>query len=140
MTAYEVRISDWSSDVCSSDLAQDEDLQVAESLILSLPKHEGRDAASWRRTLVPEVYVLQGLLDLQVLDQRDGRLKVVALLAGDAQFVALDSRLDLQLAALDPLGNLLGDLLVDALFERADLTHHVSRCLFSIGRAWCRER
>src|SRR3546814_18733216 len=73
MTAYEVRISDWSSDVCSSDLAQDEDLQVAESLILSLPKHEGRDAASWRRTLVPEVYVLQGLLDLQVLDQRDGK-------------------------------------------------------------------
>src|SRR3546814_2040374 len=29
-TAYEVRISDWSSDVCSSDLAVDEIVDVAE--------------------------------------------------------------------------------------------------------------
>src|SRR3546814_7818419 len=36
-TAYEMRISDWSSDVCSSDLAIDEVISVSEDAIGSPP-------------------------------------------------------------------------------------------------------
>src|SRR3546814_6909456 len=47
-TAYEMRISDWSSDVCSSDL-NDETRAIAirtKDLMLSLSKHEVRKIAS----------------------------------------------------------------------------------------------
>src|SRR5438094_5326882 len=42
-----------------------------------------------RWALVAKIQILQGLLDLQAADEGDRRLKIVALLAGDAQFVAL---------------------------------------------------
>src|SRR3546814_9552964 len=51
-TAYEMRISDWSSDVCSSDLIVDEDPDRAEPLdrlrhgarAIGLPREIGHDA------------------------------------------------------------------------------------------------
>src|SRR3546814_8818983 len=36
-TAYELRISDWSSDVCSSDLHQDEELGDIKEIMLDVP-------------------------------------------------------------------------------------------------------
>src|SRR3546814_6164900 len=54
-------------------------------------------------TSVPEIDVLQRLLDVQPLDEGDRRLKVVDLLAADAQLVALDGRLHLHLGVLDRL-------------------------------------
>src|SRR3546814_10482480 len=50
MTAYEMRISDWSSDVCSSDLADADDL-VQETLIKAIDRAElfrpGADLRAW---------------------------------------------------------------------------------------------
>ena len=44
---------------------------------------------------------MQGLLELEGADARDGGLEVVALLAGDAELVALDRGLHLELGVLD---------------------------------------
>src|SRR3546814_15484362 len=40
-TAYEMRISDWSSDVCSSDLAADQRQQVAGQIVTGLGEQAG---------------------------------------------------------------------------------------------------
>src|SRR3546814_4338434 len=80
-TAYELRISDWSSDVCSSDLANINDKTIAhqEAIILSMTKKERQNPkllnGSRRRriaegsgTSVPEVNRL-----LKQLLQKIGR-------------------------------------------------------------------
>src|SRR5258708_951715 len=85
----------------------------------------------WRpadgRRLLPKIYVLQRLLDLHSAQMGDRGLEVVALLARDAQLVALDGDLNLELAVLDLAHEALGELLVDTLFEEDDLTHGVAR-------------
>src|SRR3546814_4538088 len=43
-TAYEMRISDWSSDVCSSDL-----VVVALARIIKIDRHDFRSLGRWRR-------------------------------------------------------------------------------------------
>src|SRR3546814_2179499 len=59
-TAYEVRISDWSSDVCSSDLAEVEQVHVA----VVVDQHVGRlDVAVDHQVAVR---VGRGVADLQV--------------------------------------------------------------------------
>src|SRR5277367_453875 len=58
----------------------------------------GNDADDDRgaRRLVPEIDELERLLELEAADMGDGRLQIVALLAGDPQLVALDRGLDLE--------------------------------------------
>src|SRR5882724_4938092 len=67
--------------------------------------------------LVPEVHILQRLIDFHPTHQGDRFLEVVALLARDPQLVALDRGLDLEFRILDRLHDLLGELLVDALLD-----------------------
>ena len=64
---------------------------------------------------VAEVFELQRQFVVAFLQQRHRHLQVVALLAGDAQLVAVDLRFDLQLGVLDGGHDLLGQLLLDAL-------------------------
>src|SRR5438270_8707402 len=87
-------------------------------------------AAHRRRALFPEIDVLQRLLGLDRAELGDGGLEVVAFLARDAQLVALDRDLDLELAVLDLAHQALGELLVDALLEQHGLAHRVARGLF----------
>src|SRR5579859_3599005 len=51
--------------------------------------------------LVTKIDILQRQVDVDLLHQRDRLLQIVALLARDAQLVALDRDLDLHLAVLD---------------------------------------
>src|SRR3954470_21806081 len=83
-------------------------------------------------SLVPEVHVLQRLLDLEAPDERDRFLQVVALFAADAELVALDRGLDLQLRVLDRLHDLLGELLVDALLDHDLLALGIARSALRI--------
>src|SRR5258708_37047005 len=66
---------------------------------------------------VAEIHVLQGVGDLEALDVGDRGLQVVAFLAADAQLVALDRGLDLELRALDLLDDRARQLGVDALLD-----------------------
>src|SRR3546814_20511913 len=56
-TAYEMRISDWSSDVCSSDLAWLAELGNPYRRIGADP---GRAAVEWGVTGVPETFIIDG--------------------------------------------------------------------------------
>ena len=67
---------------------------------------------------VAEIDILQRLIDLAFLDQRDGGLQVIAFLAADAKLVALDRDLHLDLRALDRLDDLLGEVALDALLDQ----------------------
>src|SRR5208282_396578 len=78
---------------------------------------------------VAEIDELQRLLDLEAADQGHRRLQIVALLAGDAQFGALDRRLDLELAVLDLARQPLGQRRVDALAQGHALPQALSRRL-----------
>src|SRR5258707_15595399 len=82
---------------------------------------------SRRGTLFPEIDVLQRLLGLDRPELDDGGLKIVAFLARDAQLVALDRHLDLELAVLDLAHQALGELLVDALLDEDGLAHGIAR-------------
>src|SRR5579871_2634585 len=84
------------------------------------------------RRLVAEIDVLQGLLDFEAADMRNRRLEIVALLARDAQLVALNRGLDLELAILDLAHDALGQILADALAQRHGLAHALPRGL--LGR------
>src|SRR3546814_9989668 len=72
MTAYEMRISDWSSDVCSSDLH-------LQGHLVHRPVPRGDQAAHTDR-LVDDVLVAgvvtQRMLELEVLEHGDERLDV----------------------------------------------------------------
>src|SRR3546814_5870676 len=92
-----------------------------------------RGSVRSRSALVAEVLVLQRLLDLQALYKGNGVLQIVALLAGDAQAVALDRRLHLQLAALQLLHDALGEILADALLDGDELAHGVAGGLFRLA-------
>src|SRR5260221_1757957 len=81
---------------------------------------------------VAEIHILQRLLDLEAAQQGDGRLQVVALLAGDAQLLALDAGLDLEAAVLDLAHEAPGQLAVDALLQHHRLALRVARRL--LGR------
>src|SRR3546814_11813826 len=77
-TAYEVRISDWSSDVCSSDLLLAVILSGILSRVVPLPLPRPLFqialgaviglAADWRVTLDPEIFFLLFLPPLLFLD------------------------------------------------------------------------
>jgi hypothetical protein len=67
------------------------------------------------------------LVDLQAFDEGDGGLQVVALLARDAQFLALNRNLNLQLGLLNVLDDPLGERGVDALFDDDLLTALIAR-------------
>src|SRR3546814_18687171 len=64
-TAYEMRISGWSSDVCSSDLvpAQSEDLLLIDDLVLAIP---GQLVYQWMEML----HLLPPVLDGDVVTRR----------------------------------------------------------------------
>src|SRR5580700_2129849 len=87
-----------------------------------------RDSAAWvrasstppsscaarSRASVAEVSELQRHFELRALEQRDGRLQLVALLAADAHLVAHEARLHLELGVLDQARDLLAGVRVDA--------------------------
>src|SRR5579883_427957 len=81
---------------------------------------------------IAEVDVLQRLLELERAQALDRGLQVVALLAGDAQLVALNRRLHFELAVLDLAHEALAELLVDALLQEDRLPQAVARGL--LGR------
>src|SRR5579862_7279947 len=62
-----------------------------------------------RPASVPEIHELQRLLELEGADARHDGLQVIALLAGDAELIALDRGLHLELAVLDGLHELAGE-------------------------------
>ena len=90
-----------------------------------------RDQVAARRgsALIAKIEVLQGLLDLQAAGDGDRRLQIVALFAGDAQLVALDRHLHLELAVLDLADQLPGEVGVDALTQHDRLLQRVARSL-----------
>src|SRR3546814_6660752 len=61
------------------------------------------------------MFELQRQLEFLAAQQRHHRLQVVALLAGDAQLVAVDLAVDLELGVLDCALDLLRQLALDAL-------------------------
>ena len=71
--------------------------------------------------LVAEVRVLQRHVEAALAHQRDRRLKVVAILARDADLLVLDRGLDIELGILDEPLDLLAELGVDALPQRNHL-------------------
>ena len=71
---------------------------------------------------VPEFVELQRDLEsLELLENRDRFLKVIPALTGDADPVALDRALRLDLRVLDRLPDLARDVGIDALLEEAPL-------------------
>src|SRR5580658_848744 len=91
-----------------------------------------RPVAGQPCSLLPEIDILQGQFDLHPLDVLNCVLKIVPLLAGHAEFVALDRDLDLQLGILQLLDQLSGQLLVDALPDDDGLADRVARSLFRV--------
>ncbi len=75
---------------------------------------------------IPEIDEIEWQLDIELLDQRNGGLQVVALLAGDTQFITLDRHLHLDLAGLDILDQLARELTVDALAHTNALAHRLA--------------
>src|SRR3546814_2713145 len=77
-TAYEMRISDWSSDVCSSDLGVERKIEVRRPLAVVF-LDQSRDAAGWRPPIVPagEDGRHRGLdgVAVGVVDDQDRRLR-----------------------------------------------------------------
>src|SRR5689334_18962698 len=84
------------------------------------------------KTSIAEIGELERLLDLQALHEGDGFLQLVALLAADAQFITLDRDLNLQLGVLDVLDDLLGQRLLDALFDDDFLAARIAGCLLLV--------
>ena len=66
---------------------------------------------------VAEVGELEGLPQLGATYQRHHLLQIIALLAGDTHFVALNGRLHLDLGILDQFDQLLGHVALDSLLE-----------------------
>src|SRR5579871_2861349 len=66
---------------------------------------------------VAKVLELQRYLHFRLSQQRDGCLQIVALLAADAQRIAVDLRLDLQARGLELRNEFLGGGLIDALLD-----------------------
>src|SRR3546814_15857555 len=54
-TAYEMRISDWSSDVCSSDLKTSKEIQESIRQVLAVLGEASDGASSYRQTLQENV-------------------------------------------------------------------------------------
>ena len=69
------------------------------------------------RGLIAEVGKLERLAQLGTADQRNGFLQIIALLAGDAHFIALNGGLHLELGIFDQFDQLLGHLGFDALLH-----------------------
>ena len=90
-----------------------------------------------REVSVPEIYILKGLGDLEFFDQGNHSLKVVSLLTRNAQLVALDGDLHLQLCSLDDLNDLLGQVTLDALLDADRLAQRVPRGLLRLGKIKC---
>eukprot|EP01136_Pigoraptor_vietnamica_P017703 Opistho-1_new@63244 len=81
---------------------------------------------------VPEVVVAQGHVRHFLLQQGDGLLQIVTVLAGDAHAVALDGGLDLHLAVLDRADDLLGQIGLDAVLDLVDLLDLVAAELLDL--------
>src|SRR3546814_1660675 len=73
-TAYEMRISDWSSDVCSSDLADAADL--ADERVVGESAHAVLEPARHRGDVAEDVALLVALQRLE-RDRRRGRVAAV---------------------------------------------------------------
>src|SRR3546814_13839173 len=109
-----MRISDWSSDVCSSDLTS---FRVSKS----------------DRLLVAHVFELQRQFELTALEQGHYRLQVITLLAADAHIVAVDLRFDFDFRLLDCGDALFGNFLfVSLLYGEAPQ----NVCVGQYGSAW----
>src|SRR3546814_15428025 len=93
MRAYELRISDWSSDVCSSDL-HDDDLVIAQLVDREFVADAGAERLDQRSHLLRRDDAVEArALDVQYLAlQRQDRLDVAvaALLGAAACGIALD--------------------------------------------------
>src|SRR3546814_5597429 len=75
-TAYEMRISDWSSDVCSSDLTED-----AQPLVPALPDEERGAFAARRHDLLKDrkkLLLQPAVLLVDPAKAQDGRTQLVA--------------------------------------------------------------
>ena len=100
------------------------------------PQCPERRRAAWTRpearVSVAEILELQRQVDVGLLQQRDRGLQVIALLAGDAQLVAVDLRFDLELGGLDGGDEFLGHGLFDALLD-GDLLARAAQVLQRIG-------
>src|SRR3546814_3312215 len=62
-TAYELRISDWSSDVCSSDLWSNGDKVTAEAVAAILRSYLGRRSKHVLKDDFPEVETIKAMTD-----------------------------------------------------------------------------
>src|SRR3546814_3919235 len=74
-TAYEMRISDWSSDVCSSDLAgrfHDRVTRLQQPLLLGLLDHVPGDARLDRAGGIHELELGEHAVDLEQRSVADG--------------------------------------------------------------------
>src|SRR5215469_6410584 len=76
----------------------------------------GTSSRNVQTALIAEIQILQRLRDLEAAHELDRSLQIVALLAGDAQFVALDRGLHLEFRILDRAHDALGGFGADALF------------------------
>src|SRR5215470_3322055 len=100
------------------------------AIIASLPSRTRRSAASGRASSTPpknyvgrlrgsvaEVRELQRHVELCAAQQRNRRLQVIALLAADAYFIALDARLDLELRVLHQPRDVAAGVGIDAVAQ-----------------------
>jgi hypothetical protein len=78
------------------------------------PRRSGYPPRRWSALHVHE---LERDAELAAFDEFDHGLEVVDLLAGDAEFFALDAGLNLEFAVLDEADDLLGQFLLDAILN-----------------------
>ena len=74
-------------------------------------------------SLIAEVFELHGLFYAHGFDELHCRLKVVALLARDAELFALNGDLHFNLLAFDRLDDFLGGFLINTFFDGDTLTN-----------------
>ena len=79
--------------------------------------HPGLPLKGEAESSIAEIVELQRQFEVALAQQRHRVLQVVALLAVDPQLVAVDLGIDLELGFLDRRGDLLGQLLLDALLH-----------------------
>ena len=81
------------------------------------------------RLLVAEVVVLQRNVQFAVLQRGDGILQIVAFLAGDTHFIAIDLALNLKLGVFKHLSHEPGIVFVETLGHGETLTFDLTSAL-----------
>src|SRR3546814_178885 len=137
-TAYEMRISDWSSDVCSSDLAvrrlggDDEDGAVFRLVaLLHMVRREGADLL----VLGDAVGVFAGMAERRLVEVAG---PTAADVEQDHPDCPADGRVGAIAGAEAVMPGVHADLLADRTVHHQERRHHMRRR--QIGRASCRER